>query len=108
MTKFILDETKFDEMQLDIIKGCYDAGFDPSSFADPKYDWAKMQVAAHGIREGFNLSNYLNDFSHSQLDLIRLGLKQGLNVELLAKPEFSFEEMHHKLLSLSYERGKKE
>lgn len=107
MAKFILDENKFNEMQLQIIKKHMEAGYNPESFANPKYDWMKMQVAAHAVRLGLDLSKYLDDFDSSQLDLIRLGLRNGLNVELIANTAFSFDEMYHKLLILEYHKDDK-
>ncbi|RTL11794.1 MAG: hypothetical protein EKK54_06255 [Neisseriaceae bacterium] len=107
MTNFNLDETLFDEMQLNIIKKHIDGGYNPESFANPKYDWTKMQVAAHAVRKGIDISKYLDTFPSEQLDLIRLGISRGLDIEQMANPAYSFDEMYHKLLILEYNKNGK-
>lgn len=102
MTNFILNETKFNEMQTKIIKKCIEDGFNPEGFAKPKYEWTKMHIAYHGLRKKIDMTPYLDKFDIDQLEEIRTGLILGLDVSSYAKPELTDEEMRHKRMSLAY------
>lgn len=104
MTKYILDETKFDEMQTKIIKKCIEAGYNPESFADPKYEWTKMHIAFHAMRNEIDMSPYLDKFDIDQLEEIRIGLILGLDVSSYAIPELSDDDMRHKRMSIAFNK----
>lgn len=102
MAEFIFDETKFDEMQTKVIKKCIEAGYNPHSFADPKYEWTKMHIAFHAMRNEIDMSPYLDKFDIDQLEEIRIGLILGLDVSFYAIPELTDDEMRHKRMSIAY------
>lgn len=90
----------FNEDQLKVIKECKESGYDPSSFARPELDSFKMRLAFHAMRNGNDLSGYLDSFNLDQLDEIRIGLKSGVNVDLYAHPDLSANLMHMKRIEL--------
>lgn len=101
----IMDFSKFDTNQAKVLKDVMDSGYDPVSFANPQYDWTKMQLAFHALRNGNDLAPYLNDFNVDQLDEIRIGLRSKVDVSLFAKPEIDAEEMHLLRLKLEDEKN---
>lgn len=101
----MIDFSKFDTHQTKVLKSAVDAGYDPTSFADPQYDWAKMQLAYHAMRNGNNLVPYLSNFDFDQLEEIRIGLRSKLDVSSFAKPEINAEEMHLLRLKLEDENN---
>lgn len=84
---------QFNIYQQEIINKAIHNGLDPSSFANPNVDQFKMQVAAHALNQGINLSGYLNDFDFTQLNEIRLTIKAKINVALVAIKGISISEM---------------
>lgn len=91
---------QFNIYQQEIINKSLAHGVDPSSFARPNIDQFKMQVAAHALDRGINLSAYLDDFDFIQLNEIRLAIKAKLNVALIAIRGLSLQEMQDKRLQL--------
>lgn len=91
---------QFNIYQQEIINKSLANGVDPSSFARPNIDQFKMQVAAHALDRGINLSAYLDDFDFIQLNEIRLAIKAKLNVALIAIRGLSLQEMQDKRLQL--------
>lgn len=100
------DMTLFDEIQSNIIKDCIAAGFDPSGFAKPEIDGFKMQLAYHTLRNGNDLSSYLQNYTHEQLEQIRAGLRSKIDVNQYADPTLAAENMHHKRMILEFAIGK--
>lgn len=94
------DLSLFNDEQQAVIKECINSGFSPESFARPELDAFKMRLAFHAMRNGNDLSNYLDRFNHEQLDEIRIGLKSGVNVESYAIIELSADEMHMRRIAL--------
>lgn len=90
----------FNIYQQEIINNSLADGIDPSSFAKPHIDQFKMQVAAHALDQGINLSLYLEDFDFIELNEIRLAIKSNLNVAKIAVKGLSSEEMHARRLKL--------
>ena len=105
-TKF--DMTSFDKTQASIIEACITAGLDPSGFAKPEIDGLKMQLAYHALRNRNDLSPYLQDYSHEQLEQIRAGLRSKIDVKQYANPNLPAENMHHKRMSLEFTKGKEQ
>lgn len=101
------DMTLFDEIQLSIIEDCIAAGFDPSGFAKPQFDGFKMQLAYHALRNGNDLSSYLQNYTHEQLEQIRVGLRSNIDVSQYADPNLTAEVMHKKRMSLEFAIGKR-
>ena len=97
---------QFSDNQKHIINRCIEMGFDPSSFAKPEIDCFKMQLAFHAIRNGNDLTPYLADFDHDQLEQIRDGLRTKVDVSKYAKVELSGDEMMHKKKCLQYNLAK--
>ncbi|AUR52186.1 hypothetical protein [Aquella oligotrophica] len=91
---------KFNVYQQEIINNSLADGIDPSSFAKPHIDQFKMQVAAHALDQGINLSAYLEDFDFIELNEIRLAIKSNLNVAKIAIKGLSCKEMHERRLKL--------
>lgn len=90
----------FNDEQQAVINECINSGFSADSFARPELDAFKMRLAFHAMRNGNDLSNYLDRFNHEQLDEIRIGLKSGVNVESYAIIELSADEMHMRRIAL--------
>ena len=97
---------QFSDNQKKIINRCIEMGFDPSSFAKPEIDCFKMQLAAHALRDGNDLTPYLADFDHDQLEHIRSGLYFKVDVSKYADPSIPADEMLKKRMSLQYNRAK--
>lgn len=83
----------FNIYQQEIINKSLHYGLDPSGFAKPSIDQYKMQVAAHALNQGINLSQYLEDFDFNQLNEIRLAIKAKINIALVAIKGISSREM---------------
>lgn len=97
------DKTQFNNDQIAVIEACIAAGHTPN-FVNPAYDWAKMRLAYHAIRNGVDLSPYLANFNHEQLDEIRIGLVFGIDVSKYADPTLSIEQMQHVRMSLEFHK----
>ncbi len=106
MKKDFIDLNLFDTQQQKIINDCAIHGLDPTSFAKPHFNAFQMQVAYHALREGFDLSQYLNDFTCEQLEEIRLAKKSGLDEKQIAIVGLSADEMMMKRANLEYQLQK--
>lgn len=93
-------KSQFNNDQLKVIKECEESGYDPSSFARPELDSFKMRLAFHAIRNGNDLSFYLDSFNHEQLEEIRIGLLSGVDVDSYAITDLSADEMHMRRVEL--------
>lgn len=101
-TKFInLD--LFDAQQQKIIKDCANSGLDPSGFAKLHLNAFQMQVAYHALRDGFDISEYIDEFSCEQLEEIRLAKKSGVDEKQIALVNLSAEEMMMKRAVLEFQ-----
>lgn len=89
----------FNIYQQEIINKSLHYGLDPSGFAKPNIDQYKMQVAAHALNQGINLTQYIEDFDFNQLNEIRLTIKAKLNIALVAIKGISIGEMQQRRLS---------
>lgn len=101
---FYYDKSKFSNDQIKVIDACIASGYNPANFLNPQYDWAKMRIAYHTLRNGNDLSPYLADFDHAQLDEIRLGLLSGVDVSQYAITSLDAGEMQHKRMSLEFHK----
>ena len=97
---------QFNDNQKSIINDCIEMGLDPSSFAKPEYDCFKMQLAFHAMRNGNDLTPYLADFNHDQLEQIRDGLRTKVDVSKYANVKLTYKDMMHKKKSLQYNLAK--
>ncbi|MBY0379099.1 MAG: hypothetical protein K2P99_01720 [Burkholderiales bacterium] len=107
MKKDLFDLNLFDTQQQKIINDCATDGLDYSGFAKPQFNAFQMQVAYHALRDGFNLSHYLDDFTCEQLEEIRLAKKSGLDEKQIAIVGLSADEMMMKRINLEYQIQKK-
>lgn len=92
----------FHRQQSDVlIRGLY-SQIDASLYADPHLTSEQMQLAyKHLFNDGVNAVKYIRQrFSEKQLNIIARGLKQGLDVDLYAKREYSSLEMLQKCTNL--------
>ena len=94
------DLSIFNDEQKAVIMECINSGFSEDSFARPELDAFKMRLAFHAMRNGNDLSKYLDSFNHEQLDEIRIGLKSGVDVDSYALVELSAVEMHMRRIAL--------
>lgn len=92
----------FHRQQSDVlIRGLY-SQIDASLYADPKLTSEQMRLAyKHLFNDGVDAVKYIRqNFSEKQLNIIVRGLKQGLDVDLYAKREYSSVEMLQKCTNL--------
>ena len=108
MEKDFIDLNLFDRHQQKIINDCAIHGLDYRGFAKPHLNAFQMQVAYHALRDGFDLSKYLDDFTCEQLEEIRLAKKSGLDEKQIAIVSLSADEMMMKRATLEYQLQKQE
>lgn len=92
----------FHRQQSDVlIRGLY-SQIDASLYADPNLTSEQMRLAyKYLFNDGVDAVKYIRQrFSEKQLNVIVRGLKQGLDVELYAKREYSSLEMLQKCTNL--------
>lgn len=92
----------FHRQQSDVlIRGLY-SQIDASLYADPNLTSEQMRLAyKYLFNDGVDAVKYIRqEFSEKQLNVIVRGLKQGLDVELYAKREYSSLEMLQKCTNL--------
>lgn len=92
----------FHRQQSDVlIRGLY-SQIDASLYADPNLTSEQMRLAyKYLFNDGVDAVKYIRQrFSEKQLNIIVRGLKQGLDVELYAKREYSSLEMLQKCTNL--------
>ncbi len=95
-----MNTIQFNREQLKVLDEANAAGVDSTAWASPEIDAFKMRLAFHAMRNGNDLSKYLESFNHEQLDEIRIGLKSGVDVESYAIAELSADEMHMRRIAL--------
>jgi hypothetical protein len=93
----------FNNQQLQIINDCNALGLDSSKFAKPHIDEFKMILAFQALRNNDDLSLFLDDYNHEQLDEIRLGLKSKINITKYLDPSLHADHMHMLRLKLESE-----
>lgn len=92
----------FHRQQSDVlIRGLY-SQIDASLYADPNLTSEQMRLAyKYLFNDGVDAVKYIRQrFSEKQLNIIVRGLKQGLDVDLYAKREYSSVEMLQKCTNL--------
>ena len=92
----------FHRQQSDVlIRGLY-SQIDASLYADPNLTSEQMRLAYKCLfNDGVDAVKYIRQrFSEKQLNIIVRGLKQGLDVDLYAKREYSSVEMLQKCTNL--------
>lgn len=92
----------FHRQQSDVlIRGLY-SQIDASLYADPNLTSEQMRLAyKHLFNDGVDVVKYIRqNFNEKQLNIIVRGLKQGLDVELYTKREYSSLEMLQKCTNL--------
>ena len=92
----------FHRQQSDVlIRGLY-SQIDASLYADPNLTSEQMRLAyKYLFNDGVDAIKYIRQrFSEKQLNIIVRGLKQGLDVDLYAKREYSSVEMLQKCTNL--------
>lgn len=92
----------FHRQQSDVlIRGLY-SQIDASLYADPNLTSEQMRLAyKYLFNDKVDVVKYIQQgFSEKQLNIIARGLKQGLDVELYAKREYSSVEMLQKCTNL--------
>lgn len=80
------------QREIDIAKG---EGLDTYYMTCHNYrdSWQLEQIRL-GLEDNLNVSVYANDnFTWAQMEQLRLGLKDNLNVEVFANPNYSFKQM---------------
>lgn len=92
----------FDAQQQKIINDCTNSGLDPSGFVRPYINAFQMQVAYHALRDGLDISEYLDEFSCEQLEEIRLAKKSGIDEKQIAHVDLSAEAMMMKRAGLEF------
>lgn len=97
--EFGLTEDGFDNEQLNLIAECKKLGFKTEALT-ADVDYFKMRLAFLAFKNGNDITQYLKDFNHYQLDEIQLGLFMGVDVTQYAYASISAEDMHMKRICL--------
>lgn len=93
--KFEIDESKFNEGQLEIIREGLESGVDVSIYADPKFNRGQMNEIRQGLEDGLDVSIYAHpEFDWEQMYEILEGLRDGLDVSIYAYPKFDWAQMY--------------
>lgn len=93
---------RFTQEQKSVILQAVEIGIDLAEIAKPEFNDEQMQLAyKHLFNDGVDAVKYIRQrFSEKQLNIIVRGLKQGLDVDLYAKREYSSVEMLQKCTNL--------
>ncbi len=88
-SKTVIDETLFNELQLDQISKGVEDGLDVSIFAKPEFDKAQMDQIRKGLENNLDVSIYAKpEFGWQQMLQIVDGLAENVDVSIYAKTEF--------------------
>jgi hypothetical protein len=100
--KSTIDESQFDEEQLQEIDKATQDGLNIDKYLNPNINSYQMRYMFEGLRNGYDVTIYddWEKFSGEQMREIYEGLEFNLDVTLYAKPELSWVRMHYVKLAL--------
>lgn len=82
-----VQESVFDEQQLEEIEAGREAGLDVACYASPDYHALEMRQLRLGLMAGLDVSVYADGgYDWQQMEELRLGMEQGLDVSTYATP----------------------
>lgn len=102
--KMTFDQRGYNDEQKSVLADCINMNYDISNLT-PDIDCFKMRLAYLAFKNGNDITDYLEEFDHDQLDEIRLGMMMKVDVKKYTNPLFSAEEMH--LIRIALEDSKR-